>query len=337
MRVRNLCAAALAWLCLGSQVQAGEIEMRAAMKTEMGAAFARGDYQAIEARYAAAMKKAERTSSGLFVTDLIRASVVPNPTGASSVPGRDDHWLPVERKLDAWAKQFPQSSLVAIAQSWAYIGHAWSWRGSGYGRTVTPEGFRQVDAYAARAYDALMARQNVGRQDANWYAQLLAVARIQGWPAESHAALVNEATRAFPLSPDIYFAAASKLQPRWGGSAQAIAKFAAFAVERTRKEEGESMYARIYWAMGEGVDAELWGPEVDWKRIRAGFDDLVKRYPDSWNLNHFARMACEAGDMPTARRVLQRVKDDVEQTAWPDRAAYLRCLEAAGLKRETMK
>jgi hypothetical protein len=336
MKVLKWCAAVFACAYLGMTAHAGEIQVREAIKAEVAAAFARSDFQAIEARYAAARANAERTPSGLFVANVIRVSVVPEPVGQSAVPGRDDHWLPVEQKLDAWAKQFPESSLVATAQSWAYVGHGWSWRGGGFARTVTPEGFKQLKVYTERAFDALMAREKVGRTDPYWYAQLLTLARLQGWPMDRYAALVDEATRAFPLSYDIYFAASVGLQPRWGGSSEAIAGLASFAVDRTRKQEGQSMYARIYWNVGEAVDAELSGPDVDWKRIRAGFDDIVKRYPDSWNLNNYARMACEARDLNTAHRILLRMKDDVEQTAWPDRASYLRCLHAAGVKREAM-
>lgn len=337
MRALKLCAAAFACAYLSLTAHAGEIQVREAIKAEIGAAFARSDFQAIEARYAAARTKGERTPSGLFVANLIWAEVVPEPVGQSAVPGRDDHWLPVEQKLDAWAKQFPKSSLVATAQSWAYIGHGWSWRGGGFARSVTPEGFKQLKIYTDRAFDALMARKEVGRKDPYWYAQLLTVARLQGWPIDGYAALVDEATRAFPLSYDIYFAAAVRLQPRWGGSSEAVANFASFAVDKTRAQEGQSMYARIYWSVGDNLDEELSGPDVDWKRIRAGFEDIVKRYPDSWNLNNYARMACEARDLDTARRILQRVTQDVEQTAWPDRATYLRCLLAADVKREAVK
>jgi hypothetical protein len=322
---------------LNAPTHAGEIQVREAINAEISAAFAKSDFQAIEARYAAARTKIERTPSGLFVANLIRIAVVPEPVGESTVPGRDDHWIPVEQKLGAWEKQFPESSLVATAQSWAFISHGWSWRGSGFARSVTPEGFKQVKIYTDRAFDALMAREQVGRKDPHWYAQLLTVARLQGWPMERYAALVNEATRAFPLSYDIYFAVATKLEPRWGGSPEAIANFASFAVDQTRAQEGQSMYARIYWSVGDRVDADLSGPDVDWKRIRAGFEDIIKRYPDSWNLNNYARMACEARDLDTTRRILQRVKNDIEQTAWPNRPSYLRCLHAANGKREATK
>jgi hypothetical protein len=327
--------ALLACLCLAAQ--AGEPEIRQAIKAEAAAAFARGDYEAIEKRYAAALAKSERTPSGVSVANQLLIGLVPEPSGKSDVPGRDDHWLPVERKLDDWAARFPQSTLVAIAQAQAYIAHGWSWRGGGYARTVTPENFKKVQEYGKRAYDALMAREKVGRTDPNWYVQMITVARVLGWEREPSIALYQAAMKAFPLNYDIYFHVASRLTPRWGGSPEAVASLASFAVDQTRKVEGESMYARIYWSVGSQLDAELSSPDVDWKRIRAGFEDVIKRYPDPYNLNHYARMACEARDQPTTRRVLLRIKGDVEQSAWVGRAHYLRCVEAAGLKREELQ
>jgi hypothetical protein len=251
--------------------------------------------------------------------------------GQSSVPGRDDYWVPLESKLAQWAARFPQSALAVDSQSLAYIQHGWSWRGGGYSRTVPSEGFKKLDEYTRRAYDVLMSREKVGRHDPYWYVEMLDIARLQGWPNKPYMALVREATQAFPLNHDIYYAVAYRLEPRWGGSAEAIASLAEFAVNQTRQSEGESMYARIYWVVDPQLDADLSGPRVNWKRIRAGFDDVVQRFPDAWNLNNYARIACEAGDFETAHRVLLRIKTDVVQTAWPDRPTYIRCRQAAGV------
>lgn len=327
-------AAALVLACMAVSAAAGEMELRKAVEDEIQAAFQRGDYKAIEARYAKALASSERTPSGLFVSTVVRLSVVPFPVGSSTVPGRDDHWLPVERKLDTWAAQFPDSALVAVAQSSALLGHGWSWRGNGYARSVTAEGFAKFAAYGKRAHEALVARETAGRKDPHWHAQRIKIAGEQGWAGERYMAAANDATKAFPQYHEIYFEIARKMVPRWGGSTEAIANLSAFAVDQTRATEGEALYARIHWAVEDWLDAELSGPDVDWKRIRAGFEDIVKRYPDPWNLNNYARMACEARDTDTARRVLLRIKDDVVSDAWPDRPAYLRCLQAAGVKRE---
>lgn len=334
--VKNWAAALLlAWVA--GHAAAGEMEARAKIEADVHAAFAAGRYAELEDRWATALAKSQRTPSGVFVAAVIRDAIVVPPTGESQVPGRDDHWLPIERKLDDWAAKFPQSSLVAVLQARTYIDHGWSWRGDGFARTVSPEGFKKLALYSQRGYDALMARQAVGRKDPYWYVQMLALARMQSWDRDRWGALVQEATQAFPLNYNIWFAISSQLTPRWGGSPEAIAGLAAYAVEQTRKVEGESMYARVYWNVADWLDTDLGGPDVNWKRIRAGFEDVLKRYPDNYNLNYYARFACDARDMPTARRLLLKIKGDVEQTAWRERTNYLRCLQAAGLKREQVE
>lgn len=337
MRKTMKWAAALV-ACVGLHVQAGqETQVRKHVRAEIEQAFFEGDYQAIEQRYAAALATSARTPSGLFVANVIRRAVVPDPPVQLHRAEVEEHWARVDKKLADWAARFPNSSLVAIEQSWAYLGHGWSWRGYGFASSVSPEGFKQVEIYGHRAYEALMARQQVGRKDPYWYVQMFNVARVQGWDRQRYMALVREATQAFPYNYDIYFSIAMRMEPRWGGSTAAIAQLAQYAVEQTEAKEGESMYARIYLDTGDALDADLSGPEVDWKRIRAGFEDLVKRYPDSWNLNQYARMACEARDLPTTRRVLLSMKGDVEQEVWQDRVTFLRCVQAAGLKREDLQ
>lgn len=328
---------ALALAVVGVHAQTSEPEARRAIEAEMQDAFAKGNFKALEDRYVAALAQSTRTPSGVFVADLIQRTVVTDSGAGSADPGHDSYWIPIEGNLDRWAAQYPNSSLVAVVQSSAYINHAFAWRGGGFARTVSPEGASKAALYAQRAHDALMAREKVGRKDPYWYAQMIAVSRIQSWPQESSLALMQEATSAFPSNYAIYSAIALRMTPRWGGSQEALAKLASFAVDQTRKLEGESMYARIYWNVGDWLDADLSGPDVDWQRIRAGFDDIVKRHPDNWNLNFYARFACDARDLPTARKVLLRIKGNVATAAWRERANYLRCVQAAGLKREELQ
>lgn len=330
---KALAATLLAGACV--LAHAGDSEFRSALKAEMQSAFARGDYQAIEKRYAAALAASERTPSGLYAAEVIRTAFVVDLEKDSL---SEDSWAPVESKLEDWSARFPGSSLVAISQSWTYLAHGWWYRGMGYANTVSREGMQKLQVYEKKSFEVLMAREKVGRRkDPYWYVQMLNLAQAAGWPREQFVGLLQEATEAFPRNYDIYFAAESNLQPRWGGSVQAMASLADYAVTQTRKADGEGMYARIFWTFRDGIDTEFSGPDVDWKRIRAGFEDIVKRYPDRSNLNAYALLACRAQDVPTTRRVLLRIKGDVQQDVWKDRATYQRCVEAAGLKREDLR
>jgi hypothetical protein len=331
--MKALAATLLAVACV--LAHADEEEYRSALKGDMQSAFVRGDYRAIEERYAAALASSERTPAGLYVAEVIRDALVIDLD--YGVPP-EEAWGPMEAQLAMWVARFPDSSLAAITQSGMFLARGWTYRGGGYANTVPSAAMQKLQLYAQKSFDALMAREKVGRRkDPYWYVQMLNVAQSQGWSSEEFIGLVQEATQAFPQNYDIYFAATSKLQPRWGGSAKAVATFADYAVQQTRKADGESMYARIYWKFRNGIDTEIGGPDADWKRIRAGFEDLVKRYPERSNINQYAAMACLAHDVPTTRSVLLRIKADIDPHVWPDRQTYLRCVDAAGLKREQLQ
>ncbi|PZV16403.1 MAG: hypothetical protein DCF22_05445 [Leptolyngbya sp.] len=46
--------------------------------------------------------------------------------------------------------------------------------------------------------------------------------------------------------------------------------------------------------------------KVDWKKISQGFEDIVARYPDAWNLANYARFACLAEDKAKSKALLNQ-------------------------------
>ena len=313
--------------CCTMFAHAGEIQDRAALAAEFNAAFERSDFAAIEARYARAVAGKERLASGVFVSGrIVRDMFSGAPSGAGQPKGADAHWKPIEAKAQAWMARYPKSAIAAIALSQAYRAHGWEYRGGGYANSVSKEDFARFKSYVGMAQEALVARADTAKADPNWHWQMLEVGRLNGWTDRQYFAFAESALDAFPGYYDIYFEVSSRLLPQWGGSLEGLASFAEHAVARTRASEGRALYGRIYWNVYGMLGAEkLKGGDVDWPKIRAGFDDIVKRYPDPWNLNFFARMACDAGDQETTRRVLALVGDKLEPSAWSGRSAYLRC------------
>ena len=73
------------------------------------------------------------------------------------------------------------------------------------------------------------------------------------------------------------------------------------------------MYALLYWALsgGEWDKDPFKDLHIPWKNMKRGFDDLIKRYPDSqWNLHHYAFFSCRANDGKTFNQL--RPKLDVQ-------------------------
>jgi hypothetical protein len=68
---------------------------------------------------------------------------------------------------------------------------------------------------------------------------------------------------------------------------------------------------------------------ADWKKMKAGFDDIVKRYPDDWNYNHYAWFACVARDAATTKQAFEKVGDRLDTSLWSNRQWLNRCRSLA--------
>lgn len=325
-------------LCLFSwPAGAGEMEDRRAIGREAAAAFSRGDYGAIEERYAMALGKLERTGSGVLVADrlidLMLGELWQEPAGGPArTRGRDGFWQPIEARARRWSELHPRSVLPVLALSSIYVSHGWDYRGEGYANTVAQEDWKQFRHYVGLAQDVLLRAQSQGRLDPNWHVQLLRVGRLSQWPEDRYWALAEAAMSQFPQHYEIYFEIAEALVPQWGGSLEQLASFAEQAAQRSAATDGRSLYARIYWAVYTYLSPEvLRSGKVDWAKVKAGFDDVVVRYPVPRNLNFYARMACDVQDKQTTRQLLERLKQNTDMEGWGDLARFNRCRQWAGM------
>jgi hypothetical protein len=307
-------------LCLAFFAHAGDEENRVDLSADFATAFARSDFALIESRYAHALATQERMKTGHFVSNRMVHFMF------YRLDKNDPNWDAAEERTRSWAAQYPKSVVPALALNRIYEKRAWMHRGNGYASTVTEEGWKLFFASMKQANEALLSRAEIGKNDPNWWFEMLSRAQAQSWPNDRYWLLANDALTAFPQNEDIYRAIAMRLVPQWGGSWQALAAFADGAVARTRETQGQIMYARIYWNVsGYFDDSFLTRVEGNWPKFRAGLEDLLARYPDRWNLNGFARFACAAGDKDTTRRLLAQINDAAFPAAWPSQAIYYRC------------
>lgn len=317
--------------------QAGDAEERGEIVVLFIKNYSSGDYAKLDAWYTKALREDARMPSGVYRANrLVRSigfgGVSPLPPCAKEPCPRvnDTFWVEHQQRAQAWLAQNPQSTLAAMTLASAYSKQAWAYRGGGYANTVRDEDMKKFQELNHEALRALFASAEYGRKDPNWWTQLLTYAQYGQVSRHDYAKLAQDAIAAFPKNHDIYFTISHSLLPQWGGSYKAIADLAAQAVANTKTDEGQTFYARIYWnvygSLAHQSAAVFTRPDVDWTRIRAGFEDLVKRYPDNYNLNSYARLACVAAqDKKTTAAVLQRIGQDVVPDAWEGRNEYARC------------
>jgi hypothetical protein len=322
----------LAFACLCAAAPSAATEEIAERKQIAGAAqqaFVSGSFGRLEAMSEAFRTEKSRTASGLWKLTLFYAGLDAALADASvDVKGSFEA---LEGKTAEWAKYYPDSPTAHIAQSMVLINHAWSFRGGGYASTVKPEAWAPFRQHIAKARENLETNKVVAARDPRWYETMLTIARAESWDRKQFDGLLNEALDREPGFYQSYFLALEYLLPKWQGDIVQIERFAQDAVKRTAKEEGKGMYARIYWyASQTQFKNDLFANSLAvWTRMRAGFEDVIQKYPDAWNLNNYAKFSCLAKDKKKTRELLARIEPIIVPEAWQPATLLNQCADWA--------
>lgn len=306
---------------------ADETADRVALYAQVKAAFARDDFADLERRFAEANSKDERMPSGSPKTAHI-LSALESAVGVAGKQGVDEaYWVQAENRADRWRRAYPTSSLAALAGVYAHIGHAFFHRGNRMAIDVLPDKWPLFHAELKKASDLLLAPDSRLSRDEVWHVAMLEVAQYQGVDLQAFSRFVDEASTRWPNFYSIYSVASQRLQQRWGGSREAQDWLANMAVEKTKATDGMAMYARVYWyiAYGEGLHNLYEVTNADWKKLKAGFDDMVKRYPSGRNYSAYAFFACLAGDAAATKAAFVKTGDYLEPGLWENRQWLNRC------------
>jgi hypothetical protein len=295
--------------------RAGELEERQQITSSAAEMFRAGQYEALDREASQYAESAARTSSGLWKQSIFFAGLEQVITGAKY---REKSLVAVEQQFLDWAQRNPNSSSAHVGYASALVAHAWFYRGEGSARSVRQQDWAPFRAYLEKARRYLMKHAEVAETDPIWYTKMLAIARAQGWSDNDFMNLVSEGLAVHPYFYPIYFSAIQNLLPKWGGSLEEIEDFALAAVKYTEEEEGQGMYARIYWYVsqteyGRGLFTRS---KVDWPSMSASIDDVMARFPDQWNINNFARFACLAEDREKTRQLIALVQEPPMAEAW---------------------
>jgi hypothetical protein len=289
-------------------------------------AFLSSNFAELERMSLAYRTEKSRTSSGLWKLTLFYLGIDQAIWAASKEGTQALEKL--ETVTNKWAVQYPDSPAAHIAYSMALITHGWTFRGGGYASSVRPESWAPFRRYIAMARKNLETHKAVASRDPSWYETMLTIARAEAWDADQFDSLLNEALKREPLFYQTYFSALRYLLPQWHGDVRAIETFAQDAARRTSEVEGRGMYARIYWyaSQAEFRNNLFDGTLVFWPRMKAGFEDVIAKYPDDWNLSNYAKFACLAKDKPKTKELLARLGSSVVLEAWEPATLLQKCI-----------
>jgi hypothetical protein len=295
-----------------------EIEERAAISASTRQAFVRESFSELNEVSRRYRMEKSRTSSGLWQLTSFYAAIAAEIGKQSKAQEREAAFRKLEDKTRRWALKYPDSPAAHIIHSMVLIDHAWAYRGDGYSSTVEPQSWAPFRRYIAKARVNLETHKDVAAVDPRWYETMLTIARAESWDRSQFDRLLAEALDREPLFYQTYFMALEYLLPKWHGGTLEIEAFAQDAANRTSQWDGRGLYARVYWfASQTQFQHELFSDSfVDWSRMKEGFDDVVAKYPDAWNLNNYAKFACLAKDKAKTRELLDRIESDVVPEAW---------------------
>ena len=306
----------VAMACVAHLAHADELEERAAIRDAVTLAWQAGDYDAMErlhTRYSDFLN--QRTASGapkmgLFIDGLTE--------------GRDASEATLQRDIvrtERWTQLHPDSPLGYVLHAQALMARGYAARGSGYGSTVSPQGWAVFHEYNQRAGQYLRDHQAVASQTTSWHATMINIGRCEGWSPEVMKRLFEEGIAKSPADFRLYLYSEVALLPKWGGDAARLDAFIRNASARAPVAYGMELYARLYSGAGEEqFQRDLFSDSlVDWKMMQVGLRAWVTHFPTAWNKNIFAYHACLAGDKAVAKPLFDEIQGQPEWEIWaPD-------------------
>jgi len=307
-----------------SPASADELAERNAIESTVRELISNQDFAELEKIATSFLNDRARTSSGLWKVGLYDDAIA----NVFSCKCSDDaFWIGAEENMKGWIKEYPESINGHLAHAHMLLQKAWSIRGWGYTNTVAPESWKPFQEQVEKTRAYLMKHKEIGNSDPRWSNLIVGIANLQGISEAEYEALANAALSRHPDYYPIYFEIMRHYLPKWGGSADAIENFAREATERSRSKEGHGMYARIYWyaAQSQYGNSLFQSSSVDWPEMKNGIDDVLKAFPDQWNINNFAKFACIAEDKGKTRELLDQMSGGPIPDAWGNDAIFENC------------
>jgi hypothetical protein len=236
----------------------------------------------------------------------------------------ETQWKTMLSHLREWVAAKPGSITARVALAYALTGYAWHARGNGWAREVSDAGWRLFHDRLREAESVMLDAQRLPESCPGAAVVLQRVALGLGWPRSQYDSLFEAAVRAEPSYEVYYELKAQFLLPRWGGRKGEWERFAEEAADRLGGVEGDMMYARIVWSKDEYYPNVFEQSAASWERTSRGYQELLRRYPHSLELqSQYAWLAAQAEDRDAARLMFERMGPRVDHEVWKTRDYFV--------------
>jgi hypothetical protein len=229
-------------------------------------------------------------------------------------------WSTSWQTVEAVKKAQPNKPLPVLLEAEYWLAYAWDARGTGYASSVSKDGWKLFGERLAKAKKTLDDSKEYASSSPVWYQEMIVVLSASGAPQRERDAVFVAGVDKFEWYLPIYFTRSFYLAPWWGGDWDSIENMAVWSANKTMATMGDAMYARLYWNISgysDQVRNVFKDTKASWPKMKKGFEDLAKQYPDSkMNLNAYARFACEADDRATYLKLRKRIENNLTDEGW---------------------
>src|ERR1700722_8298626 len=315
--IRRLAIVSILFGLSSPFVNADEMTVRTDLKSESARLLEQRDMAAYDRRATELRRTRERPPAGIWKLSLFYKG----PDNWPAAQPEAAIWTQIEGAAEAYLREHPDSPSAIVACARLLVSHAWTYRGSGWGRDLSDAQRNGFDTFLERARAALDQPRDVGSGDPEWYSLRIQVMNGQGVDKAAILALAREALDREPTYQPIDYVAANALLPKWGGSAQQLQQFVALAIAKSSAAEGTQAYARIMFNIARADPepiAALAQIGVQWPVLKASLREIAVAYPDPWNLNAERAMACLVGTQTDYNAALPRVSAGLISVVWFD-------------------
>lgn len=247
------------------------------------------------------------------------------PATLSSYPD-GSNW----RLVKKWAADFPQSptphiilALMNIAQS--QKGDVWS--------PVKESTTERIFDFLEAAKEELDNAALLTVKDPHWFVAQALLQRLMKASDEDVLLTHAEVLRSFPTYEPAHQQVFTLLRERWYPNSKLIHGFANTILDQIKGDEGQVQYARLFDTVAQESPVETLEVEelLNWKNAKAGFEQIIKRYPTEWNKQRLALYACVEHDRATAAPLIRETEKakNIVHSIWRMPFIYKSCLQWA--------
>lgn len=244
----------------------------------------------------------------------------------------DEFYAEKIKSLKPWFKLYPDSPSPYIATAMIKTSYAWAVRGNAPAAKVNKDAWKPFINMLDEAEMYLRMNKDAASNDPEWYRIMLEIYNAKSVADEHYDEIYEEGVAKFPLYYPLYSSAVIHALPQWGGDIREIETLADEAIARTYEQVGMELYSLFYWHLSAHFPSYniFYESFADWPKMKQGIKDTLSRYPDPWNINHFAYFSCQAADKEMTAELLKQIEEPYEGV-WPE-GHFEACQKFAELK-----